>query len=611
MKKLLFIIIMILPHFGFSQTYTYISVQPIPDHGVEVCVPIAVSGLPTAINNTFGLSGICFNITHTYDSDLEIRLKSPNGNTIFIAGNIGGDGDNFTNTCIAENGANGFLAQGAAPFTGIYIPLESLNNLNNGQDPNGTWMFCVQDVADADTGSIHTVSLTFSNNPPADPGPPPVLCNFCTCPNGDPSCDLLPDMTSSALSISKDINSTTHLSNFESPGNLNFDNATPNIGWGPLEIIGVDSCYCGTMLVPCTTTNCPNGDPVKQIVHQIIYQKQANTDTLKSYERNAGYMSYHPSHGHIHVDHWADFTLRTPTSNPDARTWPIIGTGTKTSFCLINLGDCDNNSGYCQDTTGAILHKADIPNSDLGFYSGCTLHQGIYVGNLDIYVVGLNMGIDLTGVCNGDYYIVSITDPDNNMLETNENNNWVAVPVKLTQQMPAPSADFSVTQVANIIGLTANDLTNATSFEWNFGDGVTDTQNNPTLHSYSSNGIYYVTFTVNSPCGTFTKTDTVTIINMAVAENNLLNDYFLKAHPNPANGITELSYFVLNNNENIKIELFNTVGQKVNTLVNSAMPAGSHTLTLDFKEQNLTSGIYFIKLTHGEKSLMIRVINLK
>lgn len=608
MRKILLAQLVAFPLLGWSQSFNYSGITPIPDNGPQACVTITVSGLPTTINSSFGLSGVCFDITHTYDNDLQLRLISPNGNSIFIASNIGAEFDNFTNTCLAENGTNGFLAQGTAPFTGIYIPLESLNQLNNGQDPNGVWSFCAQDFADIDTGSIHSVTLVFSANPPVDPAGPPKLCTFCTCPGGAADCDLLPDMTSSAQSILKDID-VNHHSTFEQPGNINFDNATPNIGWGPLEIKGVDTCYCGTTIVPCTATICPNGDPVKQVVHQIIYSRQNNSDTLLVSERTAGFMSYHPSHGHIHVDHWADFTLRTSTANPDATTWPIVGVGTKQSFCLINLGDCDANNGYCQDANGNVLHKSDIPNADFGFVSGCGLEQGIYTGNLDIYVVGLNMGIDLTGVCNGDYYIVSITDPENNMLETDETNNWVAVPVTLTEQTPSPSADFSQIFSGVTVALQAQNLTNATSFEWNFGDGITDTQNNPTLHQYTANGTYYITFTVISPCGTFVHTDSVTVTTVGVAENNIPNDYFLNAQPNPAKGQTELSYFALKNNEQITIEMYNAVGQKTSTLLNEQVTNGRHALTLNFKELGLKSGMYFVKLTNEQKSITLKIMN--
>ena len=123
----------------------------------------------------------------------------------------------------------------------------------------------------------------------------------------------------------------------ENPGFLYISNATPNIGYGPIDIYGYDSCFCGTTNVPCNTT-CPNGDLIKHIVKQRIFQKIPGSDTLGYYDRIAGQMTYHPAHGHLHVDNWANYTLRTPTADPDARNWPIVGTGVKQSFCLINLG---------------------------------------------------------------------------------------------------------------------------------------------------------------------------------------------------------------------------------------------------------------------------------
>ena len=190
------------------------------------------------------------------------------------------------------------------------------------------------------------------------------VCASCVCPGGLESCDLLPDMTASAHEII--------FNHTEEPGFLYISNATPNIGSGPLDIYGIDSCFCGGVHVPCTTV-CPNGDPIQHVVKQRIYQKRAGKDTLGYYDRFAGKMTYHRVHGHLHVDNWANYTLRTPTSNPDARTWPIVATGTKQSFCLINLGTCSGNPGECVDNNGNTV--LTTLNNNVGFHSGCGWFQ--------------------------------------------------------------------------------------------------------------------------------------------------------------------------------------------------------------------------------------------
>ncbi|MFI5219269.1 MAG: PKD domain-containing protein [Bacteroidia bacterium] len=601
MKKLLPALLFLFPAFASAQTFSVnVNIQ-IPDNGGPIAVvPITVSGLPSAINSSFGLSEACFDITHTWDSDLEISLVSPDGTTKVLIGGVGGDGDNFTSTCLANNGANGFIINGGAPFTGTFIPMNTLNAFNNSQDPNGTWELHVDDTYAADTGSVHSVSLTFSANPPPDPGSAPVLCTFCACPGGAPSCDLLPDMTASALIIQQQ--------HIELTGSLDISNATPNIGIGPLEVHGTGNCFCDTMPVPCTTTICPNGFPPKESVIQRIYVRTNNNDTLTHYDVVAGYMSFHPTHGHMHVDNWANYTIRTSTPNPDATTWPILGTGTKQSFCLINLSDCSSSFGYCVDTSGTVLSMNMVLNNGFGVVSGCGRDQGIFPGMLDIYDISLNDPIDLTGICNGDYYIVSITDPNNDFTESNDNNNWVAVPITLTQQTPAPSANFNVIQQGPQVAFGAVNLINATSFMWDFGDGTLDSTNSSLIHTYTANGTYIVTFTVNSPCGTFVHTDTIVVTTVGIFASTIPDEYYLNVHPNPVKDLMQIDYFISENNAPAKIELFNLVGEKVYTVLDGIQSSGKHSLTFSFTKNNLPAGMYFLKMTSDEKHITIRIM---
>lgn len=398
---------------------------------------ISVSGLPNSINNSYGIAHICMDISHSYKGSFYVKLVAPDGNFAVLFNEVGGSHGDLSGTCIGMDGTH--MENATPPYTGIFHP-ETINgdisDLNNGQDPNGTWLFIVQDQTNPDPGTIHSVSLGFLHNPPvhhfsitsnAEPTGP-TECPSCVCPGGATDCDLLPDMTASAKEI--------QLNHQETPGFLYLSNATPNIGYGPMEIWGYDSCFCGTTNVPCNTI-CPDGEDIKQVIKQRIYKKVNGTPTLAHYDRIAGMMTYHANHGHLHVDNWSDYTLRTATSNPDATTWPIVGTGTKQSFCLINLGNCANNVGECADMNGNPI--TTLPNHNLGFHTGCQANQGIYVGNYDVYSISLNEPIPLINVCNGTYYIVSITDPHNDFLESDETNNWVAVPVTLTQQEPAPT----------------------------------------------------------------------------------------------------------------------------------------------------------------------------
>ena len=568
-------------------------------------VSIPVTGLPTIMDTAFGLCSVTVNITHTYDGDLDLWLFSPNGDSIKLANNEGGGGDNYTGTVFTE-AATQSLNQSVPPFTGNFWPMYSLNLLNNGSDPNGSWTFRVCDEAPGDIGIISTVSLNFCTSPPATPPANAGPCGItngagCFCPDSSQDCNLFPDMIASA-----DIIAANHT---ETPGLITLSNATPNIGWGPMEIHGSNSCWCDTVSVPCTTTICPSGNPPTEQLIQRLYHKNGNTitsfDTL-----TPGTMSYHPSHGHIHVNNWAVFTLRTEdTTQASPLDWPIVAQGAKISFCLINLGDCTNDYGYCRDSTGTVITMANIPNSGFGVVSGCGVDQGIYTGNLDIYSQSLSgMSIDLTNVCNGNYYIVSITDPDNNFIETNNNNNWVAVPITLTQQHNPIGSGFSNTSISGNTATFSNNNTDLTSFVWDFGDGNTDTINNPAMHTYQFGGTYTVTLTQTNPCGTYDTSMVITITGMDQIGN--FSAQVLKAMPNPANGSTTISYQMPETGD-MSLELYNMLGEKVTVIEKGKQTTGWHNADVDFNALGLGEGAYFVKLTTANHAATMRVINIK
>jgi hypothetical protein len=69
--------------------------------------------------------------------------------------------------------------------------------------------------------------------------------------------------------------------------------------------------------------------------------------------------------------------------------------------------------------------------------------------------------------------------------------------------------------------------------------------------------------------------------------------------PNPFNPSTIIKYS-LSNNSNVKLIVYNSLGQTVKVLVNSPQSAGSH--EINFNASNLASGVYFYTLYTGSAS---------
>jgi len=68
-------------------------------------------------------------------------------------------------------------------------------------------------------------------------------------------------------------------------------------------------------------------------------------------------------------------------------------------------------------------------------------------------------------------------------------------------------------------------------------------------------------------------------------------------YPNPFNPSTKIKYS-LPKPENVKIEVYNTIGQKIKTLLNKQMPAGYHEVI--FTAENLPSDVYFYRIIAGD-----------
>ena len=87
-----------------AQTFTG-SGGPIPDDGSTIFFSCPVNGLVPATLDTssFGVMQVCINLTHTYDSDLEISLVAPDGTTVPLSIGNGGSGNNYFNTCFEQD----------------------------------------------------------------------------------------------------------------------------------------------------------------------------------------------------------------------------------------------------------------------------------------------------------------------------------------------------------------------------------------------------------------------------------------------------------------------------------------------------------------------------
>jgi len=131
------------------------------ESGVEETVPDEGTITSTLVIDEKGVIDeltVKVNISHDWDSELDVYLIAPDGTRVELFTNVGGSQDNFTDT-ILDDGASLSIAEGSAPFTGSYRPEGSLDALA-GKDIQGEWVLELTDDSWFGSGTLNSWSLT-------------------------------------------------------------------------------------------------------------------------------------------------------------------------------------------------------------------------------------------------------------------------------------------------------------------------------------------------------------------------------------------------------------------------------------------------------------------
>jgi subtilisin-like proprotein convertase family protein len=156
-------------------------------NATPVVIPSAGTPTVTSTVNVAGMTGpietldVFTNITHTFNSDLDITIQAPSGKTVTLTTDNGGiTGNGFAGTLWdsdADPGnpapfpANNFAASNMVTDT-VFVagaprspltPEESLGAFK-GEQPNGIWTITISDDADLDGGTLNSWELRMTTN---------------------------------------------------------------------------------------------------------------------------------------------------------------------------------------------------------------------------------------------------------------------------------------------------------------------------------------------------------------------------------------------------------------------------------------------------------------
>lgn len=188
----------------------------------------------------------------------------------------------------------------------------------------------------------------------------------------------------------------------------------------------------------------------------------------------------------------------------------------------------------------------------------------------------------------------------NDSLDFDRTNDTITVTIV---NQARPNASF--VSVAGTNGAyTFNNTTKSdvtANYAWDFGDGGTSTNENPT-HTYTQSGTYTVTMIATNACGSDTTSETNQVVVSGVAIQ--ANERYVRAYPNPNNGMFNLDVR-LNNADDITINIYNVNGQIVYTQKLGVITSNNVSLDLS----TLSAGVYNVNIS-GKNTQIVKRVNI-
>jgi PKD repeat protein len=184
-----------------------------------------------------------------------------------------------------------------------------------------------------------------------------------------------------------------------------------------------------------------------------------------------------------------------------------------------------------------------------------------------------------------------------NSSRSNRANNGGLQPQYLTADF---SADIYTGQWPIKVHFTDNSMGSPDAWAWDFGDGNTSIEQNPS-HTYNNTGLYTVSLKIcnGTVCDTVVKTGLVHVLPNGIIE--LSQKINAKVYPNPNNGLFTLEVNSAEQDQ-LDLQIFNSLGE----LVYQEQMNVSGTLHKQINLNYLSNGVYFIRLQSSNQMIMMQ-----
>ncbi|MFN4079601.1 MAG: PKD domain-containing protein [Saprospiraceae bacterium] len=164
-----------------------------------------------------------------------------------------------------------------------------------------------------------------------------------------------------------------------------------------------------------------------------------------------------------------------------------------------------------------------------------------------------------------------------------------------------PTAAFTYSANAGGTVSFTNNSQGGNSFSWDFGDGNTSSEVNPT-HTYAQSGTYVVKLTVSNQCGASTLEQMVEVIIVSAKTPQWAEKLIVYPNPNDGRFVVELLGAP---RKDLELCLFSALGQRIDCEI-LAFETGY--LVRPYNLTQLPSGLYTLRIGDGQQNITTLIV---
>ena len=195
---------------------------------------------------------------------------------------------------------------------------------------------------------------------------------------------------------------------------------------------------------------------------------------------------------------------------------------------------------------------------------------------------------------------LTVTDAGQYSLSVTDNNSCENSDQITVVELPDPIADFSFSNNNYDVTFTNESFyEDAGSWEWNFGDGTTSTDENP-VHTYSQDGNYSVILKISNSCNE----DSISLSIDVVDINEIGFCSLISVMPNPSNGDFTIDFKNIIAN-NLNVSIYNSLGQIVYSVEKDIFIGR---MNIETNREIVGQGVYYLNIKSSEFTLTRKMI---